>query len=49
MNKLPNFRKKVKVEGFGGIDVHFVHQRSQVEGAVPLLFCHGCKYLNWSG
>lgn len=46
MNKLPNFRKKVKVEGFGEIDVHFVHQRSEVEGAVPLLFCHGCKYLN---
>ncbi|KAF2869999.1 Alpha/Beta hydrolase protein [Massariosphaeria phaeospora] len=41
MNELPNFREKVAVEGFGELDVHFVHQRSEVEGAIPLLFCHG--------
>lgn len=43
LNELPNFRKKVDVEGFGGIEVHFVHRRSEVEGAVPLLFVHGCR------
>lgn len=41
INKLPNYRKKVQVTGFGGIDIHFVHQKSSNPNAVPLLFCHG--------
>lgn len=32
----------VPVKGFGEVDVHFVHQRSEVKSAVPLLFIHGC-------
>jgi len=43
INELPNYRKNVNVDGFGDIDVHFVWQKSEVEGAIPLLFCHGCK------
>lgn len=42
LNELPNYRKKVKVEGFGDLDIHFVWAKSNVENAVPLLFCHGC-------
>ncbi|KAF1989390.1 alpha/beta-hydrolase [Aulographum hederae CBS 113979] len=36
---------RVQVEGFGGpdggLEVHFVHYRSEVPGAVPLIFVHG--------
>ena len=41
MNKLPNYRKKVQVDGFGQIDIHFVHKRSSNPNAIPLLFSHG--------
>lgn len=43
INELPNFRTEIQVDGFEGLEVHFVWKRSEVEGAVPLLFCHGCK------
>ena len=43
MNQLPNYRTKITVEGFSPIDIHFVHQKSEVQGAIPLLFCHGCS------
>ena len=42
MNQLPNYRTKVDVKGFGDVEVHFVWQKSEIEGAIPLLFCHGC-------
>lgn len=38
---LPQFTTAVPVEGFGDVDVHFVHQRSGRPGSIPLLFCHG--------
>ncbi|KAM0326983.1 hypothetical protein ACHAQA_006104 [Verticillium albo-atrum] len=41
LNKLPQFKADVSVEGFGDIGVHFVHQKSQAKNAIPLLFCHG--------
>jgi pimeloyl-ACP methyl ester carboxylesterase len=41
MNKLPNFKTQIEVEGFGELDIHFLHQKSEVKGAVPLLFVHG--------
>ncbi len=41
MNSLPQYETQVTVDGFGPIDMHFVHQQSHVEGAVPLLFVHG--------
>ncbi|KAL1307000.1 hypothetical protein AAFC00_005630 [Neodothiora populina] len=40
LNALPNYKTTVAVEGFGEIDMHFIHQRSS-DDAVPLLFCHG--------
>ncbi len=43
LNELPNYRTNISVDGgFGELDVHFVHQRSPIAGAIPLLFCHGC-------
>lgn len=42
MNELPNFITSIQVEGFEPLDVHFVHQRSEVESAIPLFFSHGC-------
>ncbi|EHK96927.1 putative epoxide hydrolase [Glarea lozoyensis 74030] len=45
LNLVPQFVTPVEVEGFGGVDVHFVWERSEVEGAVPLLFVHGSPSL----
>ena len=42
MNKLPNFMTSVDIDGFGPLDVHFVHQKSEIKEAIPLLFSHGC-------
>jgi len=42
LNKLPMFTCPVEVEGFGELNVHYVHQKSSVNGAIPLLFVHGC-------
>ncbi|KAJ3495180.1 hypothetical protein NLJ89_g10669 [Agrocybe chaxingu] len=39
--ELPQFTRDIEVEGFGPLNVHYVHKRSEVEGAVPLLFVHG--------
>jgi len=49
LNELPNYMKKIDVKGFGDIDVHFVWQKSEVKGAIPLLFCHGCMKLSLAG
>jgi len=43
LNELPHFKTKIDVDGFGELDIHFVHQKSKVKKAVPLLFVHGCK------
>ena len=43
LNKLPMFTQSIEVQGFGDMSVHYVHQRSSVKGAIPLLFVHGCK------
>jgi hypothetical protein len=43
LNRLPHYTVTIDVEGFAPIDVHFIHQKSRKEGAIPLLFVHGCK------
>jgi len=43
LNKLPMFTRSIEVQGFGEMSVHYVHQRSSVRGAIPLLFVHGCE------
>lgn len=43
INELPQFRRMVDVENFGQLQVHYVHKKSRVECAIPMLFVHGCK------
>ena len=46
LNSLPMFTRDIDVEGFGTLNIHYVHQKSDVAAAIPLLFVHGCR---WSG
>ncbi|KAJ7359690.1 Alpha/Beta hydrolase protein [Mycena albidolilacea] len=41
LNKLPQFTRPVSVDGHGTLTIHYVHQKSAVPGAIPLLFVHG--------
>jgi pimeloyl-ACP methyl ester carboxylesterase len=41
INEMPQFTTKVDVDGFGELNIHFVHKRSSQPGAIPLLFSHG--------
>ena len=42
-SSMPQFTRDIHVDGFGNLNVHYVHQKSAVEGAIPLLFVHGCE------
>ncbi|KAF9453140.1 alpha/beta-hydrolase [Macrolepiota fuliginosa MF-IS2] len=39
--ELPQFTRDIEVEGFGSLSVHYVHKKSSVSTAIPLLFIHG--------
>jgi pimeloyl-ACP methyl ester carboxylesterase len=41
LNKLPMFLTSIKTENFGTLNIHFLHQKSDVKSAIPLLFVHG--------
>ncbi|GAP89741.1 putative microsomal epoxide hydrolase [Rosellinia necatrix] len=41
LNSLPNFVTDIQCDGFEPLAIHFVHIRSKVKGAIPLLFIHG--------
>lgn len=43
INELPQFTTKVLIDGFGEMEMHFVHKKSDKPGSVPLLFSHGCE------
>ena len=43
INKLPMYTRDIDIDGFGTLNIHYVHQRSSVIDAVPLLFVHGCE------
>ena len=45
LNDVPQFHTDVEVDGFGTLDIHFVHTQSEAPHAIPLLFVHGCKSL----
>lgn len=47
LNKIPQFTTSVDVDGFGSMEMHFIHHRSQDENAIPLLFCHGCSSVSF--
>ncbi|KAF5314945.1 hypothetical protein D9619_007397 [Psilocybe cf. subviscida] len=39
--ELPQFMRDIDVAGHGTLNVHYVHQKSDVVDAIPLLFVHG--------
>ena len=41
LNELPHFATDINVDNFETLNIHFVHQKSEVKGAIPLLFAHG--------
>jgi len=41
LNELPHYTADLQAEGFETLKIHFVHQMSNVKGAIPLLFVHG--------
>ncbi len=43
INKLPQFTRDIPVDGFGTLNIHYVHQTSEQANAIPLLFVHGCR------
>ena len=40
--ELPQYTRDIEVEGFGMLNIHYVHKRSEEKNAIPLLFVHGC-------
>ncbi len=42
LNQLPHFTTPIEVDGFGKLNIHFLHQRSSNANSIPLLFVHGC-------
>lgn len=44
LNQLPHYEATVSVDGFDPFQMHFIHQRSEAQDAIPLLFIHGCAY-----
>jgi pimeloyl-ACP methyl ester carboxylesterase len=40
-DRLPQYTLDVEVEGFGTLNVHYVHKKSDRVNAIPLLFVHG--------
>ncbi|SJL07287.1 related to epoxide hydrolase [Armillaria ostoyae] len=39
--ELPQFTRDIQVQGHGTLNIHYVHQKSPVVDAIPLLFIHG--------
>jgi len=35
------FTRDIDVDGFGTLNIHYVHKKSDVADAIPLFFCHG--------
>ena len=41
--EMPQFTRDIEIDGHGTLNVHYVHKKSSVANAIPLLFVHGCK------
>ncbi|PPQ94344.1 hypothetical protein CVT25_000400 [Psilocybe cyanescens] len=39
--ELPQFTRDIEVDGFGKLNIHYIHKKSEVVNAIPLLFVHG--------
>lgn len=46
INKLPQFQTQIKVDGYEALSIHFIHQKGESSKAIPLLFVHGCMFVN---
>ena len=42
-DELPQFTRDIEVDGHGTLNVHYVHKKSEIADAIPLLFVHGCE------
>ena len=42
LNEMPQYVRKVAVNGFGSLEIHYVHNTNSLKEAIPLLFVHGC-------
>ncbi|KAF7966460.1 hypothetical protein HWV62_38354 [Athelia sp. TMB] len=40
-SELPQFTRDIEVDRFGQLNIHYVHKKSTVVDAIPLLFVHG--------
>ncbi|KAI9464666.1 Alpha/Beta hydrolase protein [Boletus coccyginus] len=40
-DELPMFTRDIDVDDFGALNIHYVHKKSAVTNAIPLLYCHG--------
>ncbi|EMD39695.1 hypothetical protein CERSUDRAFT_112003 [Gelatoporia subvermispora B] len=41
INTFPQYTRDIEIDGFGTLNIHYVHQKSTVDNAIPLLFVHG--------
>ena len=41
LNQYPHFTTPIQCRGFESLNIHFLHQKSTVPNAIPLLFVHG--------
>lgn len=48
INELPQFTRDIDVDEYGTLNIHYVHQRSEAEAAIPLIFIHGCESQSYS-
>ena len=46
VNRIPQFTRDIKIDGFTTLNIHYIHQRSTVAKAIPLLFVHGCAWIS---
>jgi len=40
-SELPQYTKDLDVDGVGTLNIHYIHKKSEVDRAIPLLFIHG--------
>jgi len=41
--ELPQFTRDIDVDGHGSLNIHYIHKKSDIVNAIPLLFVHGCE------
>lgn len=41
LNRFPHFTTDIQCDNYESLRIHFIHKKSNVEGAIPLLYVHG--------